>query len=136
MITVSCYTRKDLMATTLIKDGVLLSKSVVRVRDNTLISSNYLMLTECFALALRNLRKYLSEHGDDFEISFEFNNSTFIKWVNNGFSKANYQDSFSKVYETLQSIPLQYNLIMNAKPYAMNFCKEKYLEKVKLSGLE
>ena len=137
MITVSCFSKKDLVAVTLMKDGVLLGKSVSRVTDSEKLSSNYLVLTECFAIALRNLRKFLEENPVDDEINFEFNNSTFIKWVSNGYSKVIYQKDFEKVYNTLQSIPLRYNLVMNTSPYAANFCKEQYLDKkVKLSGLE
>lgn len=137
MITVSCYSRKDLVAVTLVKDGVLLGKSVSKITDTEKLSSNYLVLIECFALALRNLRKLLQDSKSADEISFELNNSTFIKWVNNGYSKVCYQDDFEKVYNTLQSIPMRYNLVMNSRPYAANFCKEQYLDKkVKLSGLE
>lgn len=137
MITVSCFSKKDLIAVTLMKDGVLLNKSVSKITDSEKLSSNYLVLIECFATALRNLRKHLEENKSDDEISFEFNNSTFIKWVKNGYSKINYQQDFEKVYNTLQSIPLRYTLVMNTKPYASNFCKEQYLDKkVRLSGLE
>lgn len=137
MITVSCFSKKDIVAVTLMKDGVLLGKAVSRIIDKEKLSSNYLVLTECFAVALRNLRKFLEENPVDDEINFEFNNSTFIKWVSNGYSKVAYQKDFEKVYNTLQSIPLRYNLVMNTRPYAANFCKEQYLDKkVKLSGLE
>lgn len=137
MITVSCFSKKDIVAVTLMKDGVLLGKAVSRITDKEKLSSNYLVLTECFAVALRNLRKFLEENPVDDEINFEFNNSTFIKWVSNGYSKVAYQKDFEKVYNTLQSIPLRYNLVMNTRPYAANFCKEQYLDKkVKLSGLE
>lgn len=137
MITVSCFSKKGIVAVTLMKDGVLLGKAVSRIIDKEKLSSNYLVLTECFAVALRNLRKFLEENPVDDEINFEFNNSTFIKWVSNGYSKVAYQKDFEKVYNTLQSIPLRYNLVMNTRPYAANFCKEQYLDKkVKLSGLE
>ena len=137
MISVSCFSKKDIVAVTLMKDGVLLGKAVSRITDKEKLSSNYLVLTECFAVALRNLRKFLEENPVDDEINFEFNNSTFIKWVSNGYSKVAYQKDFEKVYNTLQSIPLRYNLVMNTRPYAANFCKEQYLDKkVKLSGLE
>lgn len=137
MITVSCFSKKDIVAVTLMKDGVLLGKAVSRITDKEKLSSNYLVLTECFAVALRNLRKFLEENPVDDEINFEFNNSTFIKWVSNGYSKVAYQKDFEKVYNTLHSIPLRYNLVMNTRPYAANFCKEQYLDKkVKLSGLE
>ena len=137
MITVSCFSKKDIVAVTLMKDGVLLGKAVSSITDKEKLSSNYLVLTECFAVALRNLRKFLEENPVDDEINFEFNNSTFIKWVSNGYSKVAYQKDFEKVYNTLQSIPLRYNLVMNTRPYAANFCKEQYLDKkVKLSGLE
>lgn len=137
MITVSCFSKKDIVAVTLMKDGVLLGKAVSRIIDKEKLSSNYLVLTECFAVALRNLRKFLEENPVDDEINFEFNNSTFIKWISNGYSKVAYQKDFEKVYNTLQSIPLRYNLVMNTRPYAANFCKEQYLDKkVKLSGLE
>lgn len=137
MITVSCFSKKDLVAVTLMKNGVLLGKVVSRITDKEKLTSNYLVLIECFSIALRNLRKFIEENTIDDEISFEFNNSTFIKWVNNGYSKVTYQKDFEKVYNTLQSIPLRYNLVMNAKPYASNFCKEQYLDKkVKLSSLE
>ena len=105
MITVSCFSKKDIVAVTLMKDGVLLGKAVSRIIDKEKLSSNYLVLTECFAVALRNLRKFLEENPVDDEINFEFNNSTFIKWVSNGYSIVAYQKDFEKVYNTLQSIP-------------------------------
>ena len=93
---VSCMTKKGVSSVVVMCDGKLEMKSVTRIKDNEVLTSSYLCLIDTFITALRLVRKYVDENNDVERVVFEVNNSTFIKWVYNSFSKDQYQGLFYK----------------------------------------
>lgn len=130
----SCMTKKGVSSVVLMSEGKLVSKSVSSIRDKEILSSSYLCLIDTFITALRLVRKYVDEHNDVDRVIFEVNNSTFIKWVYNNFSKDQYQDLFYKALTLLNEIPIKYSFTYNKKPMATKYLSEVD-DKVKVSGL-
>lgn len=131
---VSCMTKKGVSSVVVMCDGKLEMKSVTRIKDTEVLTSSYLCLIDTFITALRLVRKYVDENSNVEKVVFEVNNSTFIKWVYNSFSKEQYQDLFSEALELLNEIPIQYALTYSKKPLATMYLSEVENE-VKLSGL-
>lgn len=131
---VSCMTKKGVSSVVLMSEGRLISKSVIKIKDKDILSSSYLCLIDTFITSLRLVRGYINENSDIDKVNFEFNNSTFIKWVYNSYSKEQYQDLFSKAIELLNEIPIQYALSYSKKPFATKYLSEVD-SSVKLSGL-
>ena len=136
MITVSCCTKKDIEAVTIIKNGVILRQKTSKVKDEEIVNNSYLMLIHCFSSALRMCRSFIEEDTSESEVIFEVGNTTFALWINQGYSKNEYQKEFAEMYNTLQSIPMYYAVRVNSKPYSASFCKESCITKVKLGGID
>lgn len=131
---VSCMTKKGVSSVVLICDGKLVSKSVKTITNKEVLTSSYLCLIDTFITSLRLLRKFIDENTDIERVVFEVNNSTFIKWVYNNFSKDQYQDLFSQAIELLNEIPIQYTFSYNKKPMATMYLSSVD-DKVKVTSL-
>lgn len=134
---VSIGVKKDISSILLMKDGRLIKKDVVRIKDEHILSSNYLCLIDSFARSLRLVRQQL-EKDDTFDrtVVFEVNNSRFIKWMDDGYSKDAYQKEFMEALDLLQELPIKYNISFTTVTKAYTYAHEKYLSKVKMSGLD
>lgn len=131
---VSCMTKKGLSSVALLCDGKLAQKYVTKITDKTILDSSYLCLISTFISALRLVRQYVENNTDVERVIFEVNNSTFIKWVYNSFSKDQYQDLFIEALELLNEIPIQYTFTYSKKPLATRYL-EAGADKVKVSSL-
>lgn len=135
-IIVSMYIKKGILSILILKDGRIEIKEVEKIKDDTILGSMYLSLIYGFCKALRMTRNYLENNADCSRVVFEVNNSTFVKWINNGYSKEDYQNDFSVLLNTLEEIPMQYNIIVQSNPKAMVYADERYLSnKLKIGGL-
>ena len=135
-ITVSIFVKKNIYAVILIKGGKLYSKEVKRITDNEINSSNYNQMLYTLEVALRKIRNYVENNSDCESFVIELNNSTVINWFDRLYSKEQYESYFRKVVELLEELPIKYMFTYNKKPMAINFAKDEYISKSKLSGLE
>lgn len=115
--------------------GVLLFSYAERVKDEDARSNSYFATMYAFDIALRLVRTIIQNDPSIEEVTFELSNSTFIKWMNNQFSKDIYQRKFVELNELLQSIPMRYNFSYNQKPRAFLYAEEKNCKSSKLSSL-
>ena len=90
---------------------------------------------ESYVKTLRILRNYLQNNKDERDIVFETSSSQLIKWVDEGFSKADYVDWFDEAMNLLQSLPIRYYFVQSNKPVALQFTGESFLTREKVSGL-
>lgn len=132
---VSIHSRKDICSVLFMQGGRVVLRDVSRILDEQIYTSMFESMLYCMTKALTLLRSYLAEN-EVTDVIFECNNSTFIKWVQQGFSKDRYQESFVKVYSLLDEIPMLYKFCCNKKPRAALYANENYLPKLKLSGLD
>lgn len=130
---VSCATKKGVSSVVLMCDGYLVGKSVSRIKDSAVVESSYSCLIHTFITALRLVRSYVDNHNDIENVTFEVNNSTFVKWVYNSFSKEQYQDLFCEAINLLNEIPIRYTFTCSKKPLATMYLSE--VSEIKLSGL-
>ena len=131
---VSCMTKCGVSSVALICDGMLVAKSVTKIKDEAIAESSYKCLIQTFVTSLRMVRKFVDENSDVEKVVFEVNNSTFIKWVYNCYSKEQYQELFVTALELLNEIPIQYSFSYNKKPIATMYLTDKQ-DTVKISGL-
>lgn len=131
---VSCMTKKGVSSVVLMCNGKLVDKSVTVIKDERILASSYLCLIQTFIVALRLVRKYVNENADTENVVFEVNNSTFIKWIYNSYSKEQYQDLFIEAIELLNEIPVRYSFTYSNKPLATMYITDK-TDSVKISGL-
>lgn len=131
---VSCMTKKGVSSVVLMCDGHLVDKSVLSIKNKDVLDSSYLCLIHTFITALRMVRKYVDNNSDVERVVFEVNNSTFIKWVYNSYSKEQYQELFCEAIELLNEIPIEYTFTYSKKPMATMYLSEVE-DEVKLSGL-
>ena len=134
-VCLSCVSKKDLSAVIITDNGKLVTKRVERIKDEEVACSTYLSLIVAFTVGLNMLKMYVEEHQDIDEVVFECNNSAFIKWVNQGYSRDEYHNEFSKMLELLNDIPIRYSFSYNRKPKSLMFTDEKYIVREKLGGL-
>ena len=135
-IIVSMYIKKSILSIVILRDGKLEIKSVERIKDENITSSMYRSLIYGFSKALRLTRNYLENNNDCSTVIFEINNSTIVKWLHNGYSKEDYQPYFIELLETLEAIPMRYEVIVQSNPKAMIYADEKYItSKLKVGGI-
>ena len=89
-----------------------------------------------FKVALRYVRDYIQQGEGEYSVCFETSNSTFIKWVENQYSKAEYQAEFVDALHLLQELPIMYAFHYAPKTKAIVYADESYCKKPKLSGLD
>lgn len=131
---VSLASKKGVSSVVLLCEGKLIQKSVTKITNTEVLDSSYLCLISTFISALRQVRQYIGDNTDIDKVVFEVNNSTFIKWVYNSFSKDQYQEFFIQALELLNEIPIQYTFSYSKKPIATKYI-DNGVDKVKLSGL-
>jgi hypothetical protein len=129
---VSIGVKKDICAVLITTDGVLQKKRVERIRDEHTLTSNYLTLIYAFTLSLRMIRDYTQTSDEEYRVVFEVNNSTFIKWVDKGFTKDAYQKEFIEMIDLLNELPILYDIIFAQRTMAYNYADAKYLTKDKV----
>lgn len=134
-VCLSCSFKKDLFSILLLSNGKVELKRVERIKDEKYMDSPLMSWIYVFDIGLNMLNMYIEEHPDVDSVVFECGNSTFIKWVNQGYSKDDYLVYFAKVLEHLNDIPIVYSMSFNKKPKAVMFLDEKYIKKEKLVGL-
>jgi hypothetical protein len=134
-IIVSMALRKNVVAILVQEDGVVKAKSTERIKDEKALASSYSGIIYAFAVALRYTRQYLQDNKSNKDVCFETSNSTFIKWVDNQYSKELYQEEFVNVLKLLQELPIRYTFSYNPKPKAFTYADEKYCKKETVSGL-
>lgn len=134
-VCLSCSFKKNLFSLILTTNGKVESKRVDYIKDSEFLESPLMTLIYVFDIGLNMLRMYIEEHPDTESAVFECNNTTFIKWIQQGYSRDEYLVSFSKVLEHLNEIPVMYSMSYSKKPKAYMFLDEKYIKKEKLVGL-
>lgn len=114
--------------------GQVVSKEVTSIKDKEILASVYKCLFDTFIKSLRYVKNYVDNNPDTEKVVFEVNNSTFIKWIQRGISKDQYQDLFIKAMTLLNEIPVQYTLVYSKKPTALKYISEVD-NHVKMTGL-
>lgn len=131
---VSFVSKKGISCIVLMHDGKVVNKKSFTITDEDIKSSSYLCLIQTFISTLRLVKVFIDSNSDIEHVTFEVNNSIFIKWVYNNFSKDAYQDLFHEAMLLLNEIPIKYNLICNKKPLALKYFSES-TDKVRLSRI-
>mgnify|MGYP003399230014 CR=1 FL=1 len=132
----SCAYKKSIASAVILCDGRVLSYKTVKIRDEEISSSSYRSIIYTFDLGLKLLKVYLDEFKDTDSIIFEVNNSNFMKWVSQGYSKDAYRDEFAKMLESLNDLPIRYSIRFTDKPRAFSFVDVKYIKREKLTSLD
>lgn len=132
----SIAVRHGVVAVLFVEDGMAKGRVVEKIKDEKALESSYSAMIYAFTFALRHLRDYIQCAGGDYSVCFETSNSTFIKWVENQYSKEGYQDEFVASLRLLQELPVMYAFHYNQKPKAVAYASEQYCKKEKLSGLD
>lgn len=134
VLCVSLATRKGISAVTLTVDGYLKDKSVVKIKDEDILSSSYSCLIQTFITSLKMVRRYVDENSEINRVVFEVGSSTLIKWVENNYSKNSYHKLFFQALILLNEIPVLYSFSYNVKPFASMYLSND-VDTVKVSGL-
>lgn len=128
-IYLSCLNKADISAVGLFRDGRCISKSVKRIFESTRSNNQYSNLIYSYYRGARMVRSYIEENNDVDELVIECNNSSFIKWLERGYSKPDYEEEFYELMELIQDIPVRYTVIysktLKAKPYAKEGCLDR-----------
>lgn len=127
--------RKGIVSALVIEGGMVKNKAVEKIREPEVAESSYAAIIRAFKVALRNVRDFIQQGSDEYSVCFETSNSTFIKWVDNQYSKEAYQDEFLSALQLLQELPIKYAFHYVAKPKALVYADDAYCKKPKLSGL-
>lgn len=134
-IIVSIAVKKSIVAIMIIEDGQVKLRITERIKDSHALESNHASMIYAFMLALRYVRQYIQDNKTSSDIYFEVSNSTFVKWVENRYSKETYQEDFIKAMQLLQELPIRYSFVYASKPKAMEYADAKYCKKEVISGL-
>ena len=134
-VCLSCSFKKNLFSLILTTGGKVEYKRVDYIKDSEFLETPLMTLIYVFDIGLNILRMYIEEHPDVDSVVFECNNSTFIKWIQQGYSRDEYLINFSRVLEHLNDIPVMYSLSYSKKPRACMFLDVKYIQREKLEGL-
>jgi hypothetical protein len=134
-IVVSIAMRKNVVAFLIIEDNIIKTKITEYIKDERALQSSYTCMIYAFKLALRYVRQYIQVNKSTRDVCFEISNSTFIKWIDNQYSKEAYQEEFNEALKLLQELPIRYAFSYAQRPKALPFADDKYCEKKTLSGL-
>jgi len=134
-VCLSCAFKKDLLSVIISDAGKLVFKSTEKVRDESIVGSTFLGVINAFKAGFNSLKLYVEEHEEVDSVVIECNNSTFISWINRGYSKEEYHEAFTEMLGVLDSIPIRYSFSYNKSLKASLFLDKKYLRKEKLAGL-
>lgn len=128
--------RKGVVAVLIVDGGMIKKRVVERIKSTEAAESSYLGIIYAFKVALRYVRDYIQQFSETYSVCFETSNSTFVKWVDNQYSKAAYQDEFMSALKLLQELPIMYAFHYSPKPKALVYADTSYCKREKLSGLE
>lgn len=131
-IIVSMSVHRGILSVLIMEDGTLCQKVVKRISED----NAYLSSIKAFDTAISIVRGYLQITGIRKPVYFETSSSVLIKWVQNQYSKKNYQKEFRQVMESLNSLPIQYEMIYNTNPKARVYAEEKYIQAKAMSSLD
>lgn len=134
-IVVSIAMKKNVVAILIIENNIIKTRMTECIKDEKALQSSYTGMIYAFKLALRYVRQYIQENKTTRDVCFEISNSTFIKWVDNQYSKEAYQEEFNEALKLLQELPIRYAFTYAKRPRALPFADDKYCEKKVLSGL-
>lgn len=135
-IVCSIALRKNIVAILIIDGGMIKSRATERVKDEKAMESSYSAMIYAFTVALRYVRDYIQQNDGEYSVCFETSNSTFVKWVENQYSKEAYQNEFIAALKLLQELPIMYAFHYCPKPKALPYADASYCKKAKLSGLD
>ena len=76
------------------------------------------------------------EDVDTKRVVFELNNVNIIKWFERSEVRAEYQDKFCEIIDTLEEMPIQYLFVYKKIPYASKFALAKYIKKVEVTTFD
>lgn len=127
--------RKGVVAVLLIDGGMVKKRVVERVKDADAAESSYMGIIYAFKVALRNVRDYVQQFEEHYNVCFETSNSTFVKWIENQYSKEAYQEEFMGALRLLQELPIMYAFHYSPKPKALVYADVSYCKREKLSKL-
>lgn len=128
--------RKSIVSVLIVDGGMIQRRAVERIKDAEVADSSYMSIIYAFKVALRHVRDYIQQGDDEYSVCFETSNSTFVKWVENQYSKPGYQDEFVTALKLLQELPILYAFHYAQKPKALVYADASYCKKEKLSGLD
>lgn len=138
MVTVclSSAVKKGIVATLITGDGKLLFSKTEKITDSNVTNSTFLSIINSVKLSLKCLSLYLDTNKEVEEVVIECNNSTLIKWINQGYARDEYQNEFLEMMKFLDKLPIKFNFMYSKKPKACLFTDEKYIVKEKYSKLD
>lgn len=134
-VLVSLSVRNGILAILLSDDGSLMKEHVERINDADAVSNIYLGMIYGFNVALRITRQYIQDNKNSREVTFELSNSTFVKWIDNRYSRPEYQEQFMASLYVLQSLPIKYRFSYNQRPKAWYYAIKEKCKSAKLEGL-
>lgn len=133
MTTVSVATRKGRYSIVICDDNKQKKKVVGNIKGCDL--NSYDELLYAFEICLRHIKRYVSEEKCT-SVTFIVSNSIFINWVNNCYSKKQYQERFIKIMDLLNEIPIEYEFVYQKSPLALRYINDKDSNIMNLSGLD
>lgn len=132
---ISIGTKKDICAVMLFVEGKLVSQKVEKIRDEQVLRTSNATLIYAVSLGIRVIKNYIqTEVKEDISVVFEVNNSSFIKWVENSYSKPEYQKEFEVMLNLLNELPILYDFVYVRPTKAYSITDEKYIETDKISS--
>ena len=117
--------RKGVVAVLIVDGGMIKKRVVERIKSTEAAESSYLGIIYAFKVALRYVRDYIQQSSETYSVCFETSNSTFVKWVDNQYSKAAYQDEFMSALKLLQELPIMYAFHYSPKQIGRASCRER-----------
>ena len=134
-VLVSFAIRNGIVAVLISEDGTLKFSHVETIKDSSARESVYLGIIYAFDLALRIVRQYTQDNRNSREITFETSNSTFVKWIENQYSKEPYQDKFMDSLIMLQSLPIMYRFSYTQRTKAWAYAVASNCKGEKITSL-
>lgn len=132
----SIATKQGILAVALVDNGIVKfkeTKSLISDKEKPTVFDN---LIETATYAMVKLKGYIEEHPDEDSVVFEFNNSTFKKWIDAAYATSEYNESFSELLELMDTIPVKFSYAVVSKPQATCFLNKKFIKKAIVGGFE
>lgn len=137
MFLASIAVKKNIVSAVIVHNGTKVSGATysTSIEDGV---TNYVNWLDAFKTVLSHLKSCVDAvvaTEDIIEVVFECRNEIMVQWCRQGFSRPEYMKQFSECMNLLHEIPVRYSFVVNKKPTADIYCKEKYIKKQKLESL-
>lgn len=137
-ILVSMYNKKGISSIVILYDGKLLERNVTKIPTDMKEETTYMQLLDTILNGMCLVRNIIQtrEDVDTKRVVFELNNVNIIKWFERSEVRAEYQDKFCEIIDTLEEMPIQYLFVYKKIPYASKFALAKYIKKVEVTTFD